>query len=101
VPSGSHGSISRDTELRATVRGYVQGVGFRYFVLRRAHALNLNGYVRNAEDGNVEVVARGTRDALDQLAAELYIGPSESEVNSVDLAWGPARETYQGFEIRY
>jgi acylphosphatase len=88
-------------ELRATVRGYVQGVGYRYFVLRQARALDLTGYVRNADDGNVELVARGPRDALDLLAADLYIGPSESEVNSVDLAWGPARETYQGFDIRY
>lgn len=83
------------------MRGYVQGVGYRYFVLRQAYALDLTGYVRNADDGNVEVVARGPRDALDLLVADLYIGPSESEVTSVDLAWAPARDTYHGFEIRY
>ncbi len=51
-------------ELYATVVGYVQGVGFRYFVVEKAQRLGLRGYVRNRTDGDVEVVAQGTRPAL-------------------------------------
>jgi acylphosphatase len=89
------------TELQATVRGYVQGVGFRAFVRRRALALGLVGYVRNTEDGDVEVVAQGPRRDLEVLLSELQRGPSESEVSSVDYAWRPARNRYLGFDIRY
>ena len=63
-------------ELHAVVHGQVQGVGFRDFVVRRALSLNLRGYVRNARDGSVEVVAQGPRPALERLLALLRQGPS-------------------------
>ena len=53
--------------LEATVRGRVQGVGFRYFVVRRAMQLDLAGWVANAADGTVVCVAEGAPDALDTL----------------------------------
>src|SRR5437660_11118328 len=54
-------------ELYAVVAGYVQGVGFRYFVVEKAQRLGLHGYVRNQTNGDVEVVAQGTRPALENL----------------------------------
>ncbi|TMG57453.1 MAG: acylphosphatase, partial [Chloroflexi bacterium] len=53
--------------LHAVVRGDVQGVGFRYYVQRKARQLGLPGWVRNNDDGSVELVAEGERDALEQL----------------------------------
>ena len=46
---------------RYVVRGRVQGVGYRYFVLRQADALGVAGFARNRADGSVEVVAEGER----------------------------------------
>ena len=66
------------------IRGEVQGVGFRYFVLRRARALGLAGWTRNLPDGRVEVVARGTVELLGQLEAVLEAGPSHARVAAVD-----------------
>ena len=60
-------------ELHAYVRGWVQGVGFRYFVVENALTLGLRGYVRNARDGSVEVLAQGSRPALERLLALLPI----------------------------
>jgi acylphosphatase len=90
-------------QLFATVRGYVQGVGFRAFVRRRALALGLDGYVRNTWDGDVEVLAVGPRGDLESLLEDLRRGPSESEVSSVDAAWteGRAGDRGPGFEIRW
>ena len=95
--------MSQVMQLRAMVRGYVQGVGFRSFVRRRALALGLDGYVRNTWDGEVEVLAVGPRGDLESLLDDLRRGPSESEVSSVDAAWsaGDAADGYHGFEIRW
>lgn len=65
------------------VRGRVQGVGFRWFVHREAAALELNGWVRNTEDGHVEVVAAGEADALAGLKQALRRGPRGSRVDAV------------------
>src|SRR2546421_8024107 len=72
VAIGDHVSMER---LHAVVRGDVQGVGFRYFVQRKADQLGVRGWVRNNDDGTVEVVAEGERAALEQLASALEGGP--------------------------
>jgi len=66
------------------VRGRVQGVGFRYFAQRAADRLGLHGYVRNLDDGRVEVYATGPEDRLSQLAGMLHTGPRWAEVHGVD-----------------
>ena len=68
---------------RFVIDGLVQGVGFRYFVRRRALALGLSGSVRNLPDGRVEVLAAGERSATDHLEAELWRGPSMAKVTDV------------------
>ena len=57
------------------VRGRVQGVGYRDYAQRAASALGLTGYVRNLDDGRVEVYAAGPPDKLSDLAAALRKGP--------------------------
>jgi acylphosphatase len=65
------------------VRGRVQGVGFRWFVHREASELELKGWVRNTEDGDVEVVVAGDPDSLAELRASLHRGPRGSRVDKV------------------
>lgn len=62
----------------------MQGVGFRWFVMREATRLDLAGYVRNLPDGSVEVVAEGSAAALATLESALRHGPPAARVQSVD-----------------
>ncbi len=66
------------------VAGRVQGVGFRYFVLREAQALGLAGWVRNLPDGRVEVLASGEPDLVSAFEGRLWQGPSHARVASVE-----------------
>lgn len=66
------------------VRGRVQGVGFRFFAQRAASELGLAGYVRNLDDGRVEVYAAGSEDQLSQMAGRLHRGPRWAEVHGVE-----------------
>jgi acylphosphatase len=65
------------------IKGRVQGVGFRWFVLREAAELGLRGWVRNTDDGHVEVLARGEPDQLEDLQLVLAKGSRGSRVDAV------------------
>jgi acylphosphatase len=71
---------------RWIVAGLVQGVGFRWFVARRARGLGLDGVARNLDDGSVEVVGIGPDEALDELEAALREGPATARVERVERA---------------
>ncbi|MDP1889874.1 MAG: acylphosphatase [Gemmatimonadaceae bacterium] len=73
------------------VRGRVQHVGFRWFVARAARDCALAGWVRNAEDGTVEVAAEGTVEQVEQLLAALRRGPSQALVQSVEIEERPLK----------
>jgi len=83
---------------RFVVRGRVQGVGFRYFVLSRARLLGLQGWVRNLPDGTVEARAWGEEGALDALRDHLAEGPGHARVESVDVS--PLAEGSPGGEFQ-
>lgn len=84
---------------RYLVSGLVQGVGFRYFVVRRAAERNLTGFVRNLPDGRVEVLAEGTEEALEGLKSELEIGSQFSKVARVEENAEPPSSLYTGFSV--
>ncbi len=87
--------------LHATVRGRVQGVGFRFFVARAGRRLGLRGQVRNLPDGRrVEVIAQGPRAALDALVRELNVGPPLASVESVNVLWLTPAGDLPAFAIR-
>jgi acylphosphatase len=67
--------------LHFLIQGRVQGVGFRWYVHREASELDLCGWVRNTEDGDVEVVAAGKTADLAELRASLRRGPRGSRVD--------------------
>lgn len=85
--------------LHAVVRGDVQGVGFRYFVMRKAAQLGLKGWVRNNDDGTVELVAEGERGDLEQLLRSAREGPRLARVSDVDARWSTATGGLQGFDL--
>jgi acylphosphatase len=97
----SQSTYQTSEEVFAQVTGYVQGVGFRQFVVQKALSLGLRGYARNAGDGSVEVVAQGARPALEHLLTLLRQGPSASEVDAVLISWREATEHFRGFTIRW
>ena len=88
-------------ELHAVVHGQVQGVGFRYFVIQRALALNLRGYARNQGDDSVEVVAQGEHAALERLLLLLRLGPPSADVTEVTTEWRQPTEHFSGFHVRW
>jgi DNA ligase D-like protein (predicted 3'-phosphoesterase) len=85
--------------VRATVRGAVQGVGFRDAVCRQARRLGVMGWVRNGEDGSVLVHAEGPEPAVEELLAFLNEGPPSARVSEVDVE--PVKvEGHEQFAIR-
>lgn len=88
--------------LNAIVQGRVQGVGFRFFVLRQAVALDLTGWVRNLEGGSaVEVLAEGASSSLRELLAALHEGPDAAYVRDVKVQYSPATGEFRDFHVRY
>ena len=96
-PAGSKDEMVR---LEATVRGVVQGVGYRWFVVREAGRLELSGWVANHPDDSVRVVAEGPRRDLAALLERLEQGPAGAWVERVLPAWMPVVGLEPGFVIR-
>jgi acylphosphatase len=83
------------------VSGVVQGVGFRYFVQRRAVELGIRGWVRNLPDGRVEVAASGNEGQLVTLEQYLEAGPRHSHVESVEkIEVSVEVDSVKSFDIR-
>jgi acylphosphatase len=71
------------TARRLIIEGRVQGVGYRWWAVVEARALDLRGWVRNRRNGSVELLAIGDADALDRLADLCAEGPSGARVERV------------------
>ena len=86
--------------LYAMIDGVVQGVGFRAFVVDRAAALRLTGWVRNTYNGQVEVIAEGPRPALEKLLNHLRVGPRMAFVSEIHHEWQPSTGEFRSFVIQ-
>ena len=95
--AGGDGGAVRVT---AVVKGRVQGVGFRWWTRARALELGLRGSATNLDDGRVEVVAEGPREAAEALVARLRGGDAPGRVDFVAERWGDARGLPDGFVER-
>jgi len=84
---------------RIIVRGRVQGVGFRYFALREARALGIDGWARNLPDGSVEIEASGEPHVLETFIESIRLGPPYSKVSSVEVSAAPETKRVPGFCI--
>ena len=82
-----------------TVRGVVQGVGYRFFVLKQARLYNVNGFVRNMPDGTVQVVAEGTKGVLNEFIEQLRIGPVSAHVTGMEVEWSEEENRISGFRL--
>jgi acylphosphatase len=93
-----------DAIRHVTIRGRVQGVGYRYFVEREAQSRDLEGWVRNRRDGSVEAVLAGPTDAVTAVIAACRRGPSSARVDVLqDEAGNPdmlnLREARERFSV--
>jgi len=86
--------------VRLTIRGRVQGVGYRWWAQREARRLGLDGWVRNRSDGSVELLAAGPAEAVAELVELCRRGPSAARVTGVDQASAAPDEALPGFDER-
>jgi acylphosphatase len=84
---------------RYLVTGRVQGVGFRWFVEREARLIGVGGWVRNHDDGAVEVLASGTNEQLNALFDKLKTGPRAARIDQVEVEEAAPFRGYQTFQI--
>jgi acylphosphatase len=71
----------------------VQGVGFRYFMQRKARALGVTGWVRNRLDSSVEALVQGSPDAVAAMIAQAERGPRGARVTNVKVSNAEGRFT--------
>ena len=89
--------------LTANVKGRVQGVGFRYFVIREARNIGgIGGFAKNLPDGTVEVIAEGDRQKLEHLKDRIAQGPPASVVEGVSDTWSQIEKpVYRSFDMSF
>jgi acylphosphatase len=89
------------SRLNIRITGVVQGVGYRYFVSRRATEYGLRGWVKNHADGSVQIDAIGAKGHLEDFLKYVRIGPPGSRVAGVTTQWHEDEPEYAGFDIRF
>ena len=86
---------------RWLISGRVQGVGFRWYVLRRAHELGVVGWAKNLPDGRVEVLAMGSEEIIERFDRALRVGPRLAQVEYVEKSDCPHEVgSLKSFDIR-
>lgn len=87
--------------IHALADGVVQGVGYRYFVIRSAGSLGLSGWTKNLPDGRVEVVAEGDQEDLKRLINDLQRGPYSARVEDLEVEWEEFTGNHHSFTVRF
>lgn len=85
----------------ARISGRVQNVGYRYTCREEAQRLGLSGWVRNTEDGDVEVWCEGDPQKLEALSAWFYQCPPYCRVDSVEISPAQPTGAYKSFSITF
>ncbi|OCG23974.1 hypothetical protein A9G11_04955 [Gilliamella sp. wkB108] len=89
-------------QIKIHVRGRVQGVGFRFFTHQQALKLGLVGYVRNLDNGDVEIVAQGDSLQIAKLTQWLEQGgPVSSRITHINICQSAIQEDLTSFKVRY
>jgi len=87
--------------VRLRISGRVQGVYFRHHTNKEANRLGLKGFVRNLEDGSVEVIAEGPQDKINELVAWCRQGPPHAAVENVIVEYEEPKHEFEFFNVRY
>ena len=87
------------TGAKIIVKGTVQGVFFRQFVKEEADKLGLNGFVRNLENGDVEVVVEGDKEKINSLSRILKEGPKHAQIRDVSVEEKKWEGEFKEFKI--
>ena len=85
--------------LHIIVSGRVQGVGFRWATQKTARQLDVNGYVRNLPNGDVEIVVEGDEVAVDRMISWARHGPAFARVDSLKMDDLPGAAEYTEFGV--
>jgi acylphosphatase len=83
------------------VSGIVQGVGYRYFVLKQARRMELTGRVKNVPSGDVEIDVEGPRGLIEDLIQLLWTGNPWATVSNVAVDWEKYKGEYKGFDVTF
>ncbi len=83
------------------VSGLVQGVGYRYFVYRKAKDYNLKGYVKNLYSDDVEVMLEGDKGVILDLIQELKTGPISAHITGIKVEWEEGQSEFEDFQIKF
>jgi acylphosphatase len=83
------------------ISGLVQGVGYRWFVMRKANEYNLKGYVRNLYTDDVEAEVEGNKQLISEFIEELRIGPRSAHITDIEIQWGNYQGKYINFDIKF
>jgi len=86
---------------RFLISGKVQGVYYRKYTSENLKKIGIRGYIRNLDDGRVEVVADTQNIAIDTILEILKQGSPFSRVDSIDIEEIESSEEFDSFEIRY
>jgi acylphosphatase len=83
------------------VSGFVQGVFFRFNTMRKALELEVKGWVKNREDGKVEVLCEGPEKSVKAMIEWCTKGPDGAFVSSTELTWEKYAGEFETFQIIY
>lgn len=89
------------TRAEIIINGLVQGVGFRYFIMRNAISLGLKGYTKNLFSGEVLTVVEGSKPYVEDLYKKIIAGPSHASVRKHNIIWQEPKNEFNNFEIRH
>ena len=89
-----------EKRVQVTIRGRVQGVGFRANCQREAQAAGVRGWVRNSWDGSVEALFEGPEDGVDRMVRWCHTGPRMAEVESVEVSDASEAAPGGAFRVR-
>ena len=89
-------------QIKIRVSGRVQGVGFRFFTHQQAQKLGLVGYVKNLDNGDVEIVAQGDSVQISKLTEWLeHGGPVSARISNINIDQSSVQEDLTSFKVRY
>ena len=89
-------------QIKIRVSGLFQCVGFRFFTHQKAQKLGLVGYVKNLDNGDVEIVAQGDSVQISKLTEWLEQGgPVSARINNINIDQSSVQEDLTSFKVRY